>query len=463
VERVSADYARARPQVSSKLLGAIRKADFILFAPGSVFSSLIPILQIESITRAIRENRGAVKVLAGNFWVQEGETDVTRRGPGARYNVSDMIEAYQQNVPGGVRDLFTQVLVADLKQLPGHVLRNYALEGKLPIFLDRERVNRMGFEPIEAPVFARETLERQSILHHDPERFALAIKTLLFLKSFLRKPRRRTPGRESVMASRPGARRTSPAGHMREMESRLDRLDLRPASLRQHVRDLLWKHRDILPEHLDQIRGIKVISAGRWKRSNAWDKVMGYFDPADRHVKIHQQLMRGDPERLSEDILIGLGEALLGRYFSEKVIEPLEVDQAPAGKIYSIRLAPERRRLCFLSDGQLRTWLELAGLKRSAAHGDVYRILVNLGESFMPPGLLFGVLYAWYLDNRYGGVADHEMSLIRWKASELVPHQTQEMIRRRKRIAFFRTVVFRHADPEIESILAAARREGRTG
>jgi hypothetical protein len=374
-----------------------------------------------------------------------------------------MIEAYRQNVPGGVRNLFTQVLVADLKQLPGHVLRNYALEGKLPIFLDRERVNRMGFEPIEAPVFGRETLERQSILHHDPERFALAVKTLLFLRSFLKKPRHRAPARESVMAPRPGARRTSPAGHMREMGTRLEKLALKPAALEEHVRDLLWKHRDILPEHLDQIKGIKVISAGRWKRSNAWDKVMGYFDPADRYVKIHQQLMRGDPERLSEDILIGIGEALLGRYFAEKVIEPVEVDDAPAGKIYRIRLAPARRRHCFLNDAELRTWLELAGLKQSAANGDVYRILVNLGESFMPPGLLFGVLYAWYLDNRYGGLADHEMSLIRWKASELVPHQTKEMIRRRKRIAFFRTVVFRHTDPEVESILAAARGESRGG
>ena len=70
---------------------------------------------------------------------------MTRRGPGARYNVSDMIEAYNRNVRDGVGDVFTQILVADLKQLPGHVLRNYALQGKIPIFLDRDRVKKLGF------------------------------------------------------------------------------------------------------------------------------------------------------------------------------------------------------------------------------------------------------------------------------------------------------------------------------
>ncbi len=460
VERVSADYIQ-KPRVDSRLLRAIRNADLILFAPGSVFSSLMPILQIEAITAAIRANDRAVKVLAASFWVQEGETDVTRRGPGARYSVSDMIEAYNRNVRDGVGNVFTQILVADLKQLPGHVLRNYALQGKIPIFLDRDRVKRLGFEPIEAPVFAREVLDRHSVLHHDPERFALAVKTLLYMKSFLKKPRRRRPWREQILVGRPGRGRASPARYMALVQKKIDDLDLRTQKLRHSFRDLLWRNRDILPGHLDQFVGIKVIPVNRWKRSTEWDKVLGYFDPQDRYLKIHQQLMHGDPERLQEDILIGMGEALLGRYFLEKRLEPLVVDGERVGKIYSIHLAPEQERQSFLKDEELRTYLGLAKMRQSAAHKDVYRIILNGDEGFMAPGLLFGLLYAWYLNNRYGGVADYDMSMVRWKVSDLIPHQTQEMIARRDLIAFFRTVVFRHVDTEVESILAAARKDSR--
>ena len=460
VERVSADYIK-KPRVDPRLLRAIRNADLILFAPGSVFSSLMPILQIEAITAAIRANDRAVKVLAASFWVQEGETDVTRRGPGARYSVSDMIEAYNRNVLDGLGGVFNQILVADLKQLPGHVLRNYALQGKIPIFLDRDRVKHLGFEAIEAPVFAREMLDRHGVLHHDPERFALAVKTLLYMKGYLKKPGRQRPWREEVLVGGAVRGRFSPARYMAHVQEKIDGLDLRTEGLRRSFRDLLWRNRDILPEHLDQFVGIKVIPVNRWKRSTEWDKVLGYFDPQDRYLKIHQQLMRGDPERLQEDILIGMGEALLGRYFREKRLAPLVVDGERVGKIYSIHLAPERERHGFLKDGELRTYLGLAKMRRSTADKDVYRIILNGDEGFMAPGLLFGLLYAWYLNNQYGGVADYEMSMVRWNVSDLIPHQTQEMIARRDLIAFFRTVVFRHVDREVESILAAARKDSR--
>jgi len=108
-------------------------------------------------------------------------------------------------------------------------------------------------------------------------------------------------------------------------------------------------------------------------------------------------------------------------------------------------------------------YLELAKMRRSKSQEDVYRIIINGNEGFMPPGLLFGLLYAWYLNNRYGGVVDYEMSLVRWKVSDLIPHQTQEMILRRKLITFFRTVVFRHGDLGVEKIMTHTRRKSRKG
>ncbi len=460
VERVVADYVRT-PTVDPRLVRAIRSADLILFAPGSLYSSLMPVLQLPEIVDAIRANASAVKVLAANFWVQEGETDVTRRGARARFTVSDMLDAYDRNVPGGVRGIFGQVLAADMKQLPGHVLRNYALEGKLPIILDRDRVRAMGFQPVEAPVFSRRSLASDRVLRHDPERFARAIKTLLYMRRTLDPIADDGPKNGPVFPSRIEGERASPAACMRAFRDKIAGLDLRPARLAGPLEELLWRNRDVLPEHLDQFRGIRVVPVGRWKRSTEWDKVLGYFDPEDRYLKIHAQLLDGPVERLCEDILIGIGEALLGRYFLRKAIEPLELDGVVIGKVYSVRLRPVAERDAFLTDEQLRQYLELAKMVRSDADPDVYRMAVNGDAAFLGPGLQFGLLYAWYLDNAYGGLTDYEMSLVRWPARDLVPYQTDAMRERRRLIRFFREVVFRHADDSVETILAdAATTEG---
>jgi hypothetical protein len=52
--------------------------------------------------------------------------------------------------------LFDVVLSANLEHMPGSVLRNYALEGKSPIYLDRSSVESLGVLPVEATIYSRE-------------------------------------------------------------------------------------------------------------------------------------------------------------------------------------------------------------------------------------------------------------------------------------------------------------------
>ena len=73
-----------------------------------------------------------------------------------------------------------------------------------------------------------------------------------------------------------------------------------------------------------------------------------------------------------------------------------------------------------------------------------FRITINNNEGFLPPGLLFGLLYAWYLNNAYGGVMEYEMSLLKWPPHTLIPYQAQERVRKQALIAFFRNEVFGH-------------------
>ena len=118
IDRVSVECYEI-PQVSEAVCNAIREADLILFAPGSLYTSIMPILQVTPIVQAIRENRKALKILGANFWIQEGETDISRRRWNRGFHVSELVEAYDHNVAGGSEGLFDVVLSANLEHITG--------------------------------------------------------------------------------------------------------------------------------------------------------------------------------------------------------------------------------------------------------------------------------------------------------------------------------------------------------
>jgi len=167
--------------------------------------------------------------------------------------------------------------------------------------------------------------------------------------------------------------------------------------------------------------------------------VLGYYDPETRSIKLHAQLLR-DTERLRRDLLIALGESLLGRYIESR----RWIDEREGARSYEIRLRAIKDRACFLNDRDLRCYLQLARMVPDRNDTNRFRITVNDDEGFLPPGLLFGLLYAWYLNNTYGGVMEYEMSLLRWPEDRLVPYQAKEKRRKDELVRFFRTVVFRH-------------------
>jgi uncharacterized cofD-like protein len=448
VEKVWAKFIN-QPRVDAALLQDIKTADLIILAPGSLYTSIIPIFQIPALTDAVRANRRALKILGASFWVQRGETDLSIKRNGKEYHVSDLIEAYQHNIPGGIRGLFDYVVVTDLHSVPGDILRNYALEGKNPIYLDNEKVVQWGLEPIKAALGSEERLRTDNVIQHDPEKFARVIKSLHVLRDYLPKP------------SLPRIKKSSPASphiiaqpakgflcdYQHKMVSRINKLDIPYWPLRNVLKDIIWGNREILTEHLVYFKGIKLIKARAWKRSTQWDNILGYYDPDDRYIKIHDSLLAGPEMRLVEDLLIAMGESLLGNYFLWKQVRPLAEQGETMGKIFEIRLRKPSLRGCLLTDAELRQYLQLAQLSQHRKEPDSYYMLVNGDEAFTPPGLFFGLLYAWYLNNQLGGVIEHEMSILQWEISQLIPKQSMDRDRKQKLVDFFRTVVFRQQIP----------------
>ena len=439
VERVEVLY-RERPEPDESLLRQIAEADLIVLAPGSLYTSLVPVLHAPGVAAAIRTNRAALKVLAANFWVQAGETDISSRAGGHGYHVSDLIDAFERNVPGGASGLFRWVVSADLRSIPADVIRNYALEGKVPIHLNRGEVVARGFTPFEAPVVSDEKLALRKVIQHGPARFAKMLRSLLYLhRNDPPPPAPRRPDEEfrPIVVPSPWL-----CERVAAFNARLAAMRLEPPSLARALADLAWAHRDLRSRHFDRVEGVITVPDGAWDRSRDWDDVLAYYEPDDSLIRIHEDLLLDRPDWLHADLLVALGQAFLGRYAvpGSRRIVPLE-KEGP-GHRFEFRLLPEAERRSGLDDRQLRTFLGLARLSADPDDLDRFSLLVNADEGFVPPGLLFGFSFAWYLDNRAIGAMEHEMAVLRLPAADLLPHQKRDASRRRKLVELFRTVVF---------------------
>ncbi|MCI5148909.1 MAG: YvcK family protein [Candidatus Electrothrix sp. MAN1_4] len=449
------------PLLPDPVSQCIAEADIIILAPGSLYSSIIPILQVPGLADVIRKNEKALKLLIANIWVQKGETDATREAPEKRFYVSDLIRAYGHNISGGIHGLFSHVLTLDLADIPGSVLQNYILEKKEPIYIDSDKVRELGFELVRASIFSRNLLQRQRIIQHDPDSLTHVVRSLWGLREngFLTQPAlaestlptQQFPVRVAPDKLIPCIRYERMAQAIKGLEFRFLTLDAdlpenMSSSVRQDITktvlDILWRHPDIHPDHLQYLRGICSVETSSWKRCQQWDNVFSFYDPKDSCIKIRQDQIAA-PERLEVALLIALGQSLLGNYCLEKDIEDVFVQENQVGRLYRLVIRKQQELTCFLSSEDLDSYLQLSRMCPVKGTQQCYTRLINGQEGFTPPGLLFGLVFAWYLDNRFASNVDYKMSLMKNIPSDLIPEQVRIMHRREKMIDFFRRCIFR--------------------
>lgn len=461
VDRVIVEFFR-KPFVQPEVIGLIQQADVLIFAPGSLYTSIIPIMQSGGIADAIRANRNALKLLVANIWVQKGETDVARDAPDRKFHVSDLIQAYHRNIPGGVNDLFSHVLSLDLADIPGSVLQRYALEDKAPIYLDRKKVRALGFGSIAVPVFSREQLNRRRVIQHDPAALARSIQVLHVLWSSGLLKGKEAAGSLPGISDLPVGTRTGQdlpclrydaiVSHCRylsvEQVSKSSRFDQRLEGkernwLISRVIEILWNHQDILIDHLHYIRGICLVDPDSWRRCQQWDNVFSFYDPHDLRIKIRQDQTR-DLGRFEMAFLVALGQSLLGNYARDKRLEAIKSAGEVIGHTYSLHVREVERLESFFDFPTLDTYLGLARMHASTKKKGLYTRVINGDDGFTPPGLLFGLCYAWYLDNRFAPNIEYKMSIMKNETGDLIPEQIRIVERRRRLIDFFREHVFQH-------------------
>jgi uncharacterized cofD-like protein len=450
VDRVFVDFC-GKPYISAKVFQYIQEADVLIMAPGSLYSSLIPVLQVPGIADAVRKNEHALKLLICNLWVQAGETDKSISDPERKFQVSDMIRAYDRNLPGGTSGLFDQILCLSLKDVPGSIIQNYAVEGKMPIYLDRDLIKNRGLEPIECGFFSKSALQQRQVIQHDPRIVAQTVKTLYLAKHFVidEPPVDINPHAkdarylESQLINVPSHDYKKIQDRIANMPVTIDgeqSSHLNEEDIREVIVTILWSHQDIPLTHLHTISGLTCVREEEWSRDQRWDNVFSFYDPEDGQVKIRQDRF-GDYKNLEVAFLIAVGQSLLGNYAAEKTVEAISHEDFIPGRIFHLILTKKTSRICYFTDSELQSYLILARMiPKSGRH---FTRLINGIEGFTPPGLLMGIIYAWYLDNRLASHIEYKMSVLKIRQTDLIPEQMKTRDRRESLISFFREIVFR--------------------
>ncbi len=446
IEAVDVDYCDT-PYVIPGVLEQIREADILVFAPGSLYSSIIPVLKIPGIADAVRSNRNALKVLVANLWVQAGETDRSLADPERKFRVSDMLRAYEQNIPGGTKDLFSEILCVSLQDIPASILQNYAVEGKIPIYLDRPVVREQGYVPVECDIFSGTALKERQVIQHDPTALALVIKVLYGVSCCLDKP-------QNVVLASPPDKKTTIPGYNCVPSVRYQRIkeafaamswsedfsEERKQEMIAVITDIVWRHHDIPLDHLTRVSKIQSIAVDRWPRDQRWDSVFSFYEPEEKTIAIRADQL-GERKDLEASFLVALGQSLLGDYVQEKRVTEVVIEGCCRGKMYDLLLRDVAARKSYFNAVQLARYLKLARM-HPGADPNHYTRLVNGDERFTPPGVLMGLLYAWYLDNTLAPHIDYKMAILKIPQPNLIPEQKNMVARRREMISFFREVVF---------------------
>jgi hypothetical protein len=323
----------------------------------------------------------------------------------------------------------------------------------------------LGFGSVEARIFSEEQLQQRGVIQHDPDALAKAVKGLWALQQagYLDQPvcREKLPLAEF---SPPAAYRTriTPSLRYEKIRSLLHYLstelivsgslvvvkmtEIERKWLLDRVVEIIWRHPDISLEHLQIIRGISLVDPESWKRCQEWDNIFSFYDPHDQRIKIRQDQAE-NLNRFEMVFLVALGQSLLGNYAQEKQMEDLRSGADLVGRVFRLWVRRKEQLLSFLAPEDIDAYLHLARMHRAQQEERLYTRVINPGEGFTPPGLFFGLFYAWYLDNRFAANIEYKMSIMRNAIPDLIPEQVRIVNRRRETINFFRERIFRQSAP----------------
>ncbi len=154
-------YLEPFPEANSKAIDQIMTADLVILSPGDLYTSLIPNLLVDGVSKALRET-GAKKALVVNLMNKHGQT--------TKFTANDYVRELKRFVG---RDIFDYILLNNSK-VPEDLIKIYEQEGD-PVQNDLKNDPRV----IAADLLSSEIVRAQktdvlkrSLLRHDSQKLA---------------------------------------------------------------------------------------------------------------------------------------------------------------------------------------------------------------------------------------------------------------------------------------------------
>lgn len=156
-------YFTAHADTNPRVIKAIKEADKIVFAPGDLFTSVLPHLLIDGVADAIQKSKAKVYFVL-NLLEKEGETDY--------FKASDFLTALNYYLGGSKRVDF---LVVNNKKFDKDVVKIYEGEKKRPVAIDEDTCKKINPRLKIIRSNLAEYLKKEHLLRHSSRALAESI------------------------------------------------------------------------------------------------------------------------------------------------------------------------------------------------------------------------------------------------------------------------------------------------
>ena len=157
-------YLEPEASANPEAVRAIEESDFIVFAPGDLYTSTVPNLLVRGIPEALQRAAAPV-IYVVNLMTKRGETD----GYAASHHVAQ-IAHYAGRTPDAVLAHGAQP-----GQIPPKLLLSYQAEEAYLVRADVDDLQRMGVGTVKLA----DVMSTTSLVRHDPARTAAALVDLM--------------------------------------------------------------------------------------------------------------------------------------------------------------------------------------------------------------------------------------------------------------------------------------------
>ncbi len=168
IEKVFIKPKKVRPL--KEALDAILDADVVILGPGSLYTSIIPNLLVEDISKFIEES-SALKVYVANVMTQPGETD--------GYSLSDHVRAIENHIDNDI----IEYIYTNNKNIKDIFLDKYQKEGADPVFSNEK--DRKYLKQKDIKIVADNFIEvKRGYVRHNAKKLAESIINMVINEKY---------------------------------------------------------------------------------------------------------------------------------------------------------------------------------------------------------------------------------------------------------------------------------------